>query len=81
MAASLNLSTHRHWEDWCLMGVGAVVLISPAIAQMIDWPYVTLKAVLVGMLAIWLAGQELMLPETKGEYLGLGQRLADGEHK
>jgi len=75
MAMTLNLSTHRHWEDWCAMGVGIVILISPAIAQITDSPYATLNAVVVGLLVMLLAWQELMLLEIWEEYLELAVGL------
>jgi len=78
MAMIRGLSIHRHWEDWCSMGVGLVILLSPAIAQTVDFPYATLNAVFVGLLVMLLAGQELMLLETWEEYLefALGLWLA-----
>jgi hypothetical protein len=69
MASTSNISTHRHREDWCSMGIGAAILISPVIAQTMDRPFVTLNAVAVGLLVMLLAWQELMLPETWEEYL------------
>jgi SPW repeat-containing protein len=71
MAITLSLPTHRRWEDWCSLGVGAVILISPAITQIVDSPYATLNAIVVGLLVMLLAWQELMLPETWEEYLEL----------
>jgi hypothetical protein len=75
MAATLNFSTHRRWEDWCSLALGAVILFSPAIAQTADWPYVTLNAVLVGLLVMLMAWQELMLLERWEESLELALGL------
>jgi hypothetical protein len=75
MAMPLSLPAHRHWEDWCSMAVGAVILISPVITQIVDSPYATLNAIVVGLLVMLLAWQELMLPETWEEYLELALGL------
>jgi hypothetical protein len=75
MAMTLNLSTHRHWEDWCSMAIGVVILISPVIAQTVDFPYTTLNVVVVGLLVMLLAWQELVLLETWEEYLELALGL------
>jgi SPW repeat-containing protein len=69
MALTSNIGTHRHWEDWCSMAIGAAILMSPVITQIMDRPDVTLNAVSVGLLVMLLAWQELMLLETWEEYL------------
>jgi ABC-type branched-subunit amino acid transport system permease subunit len=69
MAMTQNLSVHRHWEDWCSMGIGAVILLSPIIGQTVEFPYVTLNAVMVGVVVMLLAWLELILLETWEEYL------------
>jgi len=71
----LNLSAHRHWEDWCCLALGAVILVSPVIAQTVDFPSATLNALLVGLLLMLLAWQELMLFESWEDYLELGLGL------
>jgi hypothetical protein len=75
MAATLKFSNHRHWEDWCSLALGAVILMSPAIAQTVEWPYVTLNAVLVGLLVMLMAWQELMLLERWEESIELALGL------
>jgi hypothetical protein len=71
MSTMSNLSTHRHWEDWCSMVVGLLILISPAIAQTADSPQITLNAVVIGLLVVFLGWQELMLLETWEEWIEL----------
>jgi hypothetical protein len=68
MTATLKLSAHRHWEDWCSMGLGVVILLSPAIAQIVDLSFSTLNAVLVGIVVIFLGWQELIILETWEEW-------------
>jgi SPW repeat-containing protein len=75
MAMTLNLPSRRHWEDWCSLGLGAVILMSPVIAQIVDFPYATFNATVVGLLVMLLAWQELMLLESWEEYLELALGL------
>lgn len=60
MATTLDLSTHRPWEDWCCMALGLVTVVSPAIAPMGDAPtWVTLNIILVGTFAMLVGYLEL----------------------
>jgi hypothetical protein len=71
MAATTKMLTHRRWEDWCSMGLGAAILMSPVAARIMDWPFGTLNAVIVGLLVMLLAWQELILLEAWEESLEL----------
>ncbi len=70
-----KLLTHRRWEDWLLLGLGAVILSSPAIARIVDNHYAMVNVIIVGVLVMVFAWQELMLLETWEEYIELALGL------
>ncbi len=53
-------NAHRSWEDWCGMGLGVLIGLSPWLAGVEDNPVVAWNAVLVGLIVIMLSGLELV---------------------
>jgi len=41
----IKILTHRRWEDWCSMGLGAAILISPVIIGIVDWCVTTAEEI------------------------------------
>jgi hypothetical protein len=74
--ADLTNRAHPSWEDWASMMIGALIIVSPWIAQIGDLGYATLNAVLIGLLVImaaWLevAWMEFMAPQIWEEWVEL----------
>ncbi len=67
------LSTHRSWEDWAVMGFGALIVISPwltpgetaALSQTI-----VINTVVVGLIVCALAALEMLALEHWEEAIG-----------
>lgn len=59
MAPTLKRSTHMHWEDWLLVGVGCVVVIYPWVAAAANSEFAVLNAVVIGLMVLSVAGLEL----------------------
>lgn len=77
MTAISDLKTHRAWEDWLAMCLGALVILSPAIDPGSATPTALLNGVVVGFLVICLAMSELILIERweEGAEVALGAWL------
>ncbi len=70
MAITLNLSTHRRWEDWLLVGRGCLVSVSPWLAQQgTGSQSVILNGFVIGLAICCLAGLELAMLGTWEEWL------------
>lgn len=70
MAITLNLSTHRRWEDWVQVGLGILLIISPWLVQQgTGSQSVILNCVVVGLAVGCLAGLELAVLGTWEEWL------------
>lgn len=71
MASTLDLSTHRSWEDWLSIALGAVIAISPWLAGAVESPVVVIHAIIVGLLVLSLAGMERVVLRASEEWLEL----------
>jgi SPW repeat len=71
MPSTRFFNVHRSWEDWCSLGLGLLILLSPMIAQTSESPYMALNAVVIGLLLMLFGWSELMLIEAWEEYLEL----------
>ena len=71
MASTLDLSTHRSWEDWLSMALGVVIAISPWLAGAVESPVVVIHAIIVGLLVLSLAGMERVVLRASEEWLEL----------
>src|SRR6266540_2596795 len=70
MATTMNLSTHRPWEDWLAIGLGCLVVASPWLAgQGTDTQFAVLNAIVVGVAIACVAALELGALETWEEWL------------
>lgn len=58
-----QLRTHRSWEDWTLLVLGAALIVSPAFDPTSLTPAALLNAVVVGFLILCFALSELSLVE------------------
>lgn len=66
-------STHRSWEDWAMMGFGALIVISPWLAPGDASAFsqiIVLNAVVVGLLVCALAALEMLALERWEEAIG-----------
>lgn len=71
MASTVDLSTHRSWEDWLSMALGVVIAISPWLAGAVESPVVVIHAIIVGLLVLSLAGMERVVLRASEEWLEL----------
>ncbi len=55
------LKTHRGWEDWLLIGLGAVLLLSPALVDAEMPPPALFSALSAGVVIMAMALFEIML--------------------
>ena len=65
------LSTHRGWEDFCVVGLGLLIVLSPMLAGAEIRTAVETSTGMVGILIIWLALLELMAFQRWDEYTQL----------
>ena len=73
MATMRMLGTHRAWEDWVMMGLGALIVLSPWLAPGEGAGHtqaITLNAVIIGLLVCGVAVLELLSLERWEEALG-----------
>ncbi len=71
MAAIRIFGVHRTWEDWLGVVIGALIAISPWLANAIDSQFVVMNAVIVGVAVLSLAGMEIVVLRTSEEWLEL----------
>ncbi len=71
MATTLELSTHRRWEDWLSVGVSILIVISPAVAGGADSEFAVLNAFVVGLALASIAGLELTVLQRWEEWVEL----------
>jgi len=67
------LSTHRSWEDWTMMGFGALIVISPWLTPGDTSTFsqtIVLNAVIVGLVVCALAALEMLALERWEEAIG-----------
>lgn len=55
------LNTHKTWEDWCGVMLGALIVLSPWFAGEASRGEVVINAVLIGLLVLVLAQLELLV--------------------
>lgn len=65
------LKTHRAWEDWAVLLLGALVILSPAVDPTWVTPAALINAATVGFLVVTLAMTELAYNERWEERLSL----------
>ena len=68
------IKVHKSWEDWTALGLGVVLVVSPALDPVQLTPLVLLNATVVGFFILCLAMSELSLIERWEEraYLACG---------
>ena len=71
MAAIRIFGVHRTWEDWVGIVIGALIVISPWMANASNSQFVVMNAVIVGVLVLSLAGMEIVVLQTSEEWLEL----------
>jgi SPW repeat len=71
MARIDNMKTHKSWEDWVILGLGAALIVSPAFDPSALTPMVITNAIVAGFLIISLAVSELSLMERWEECVNL----------
>jgi len=62
---------HRTWEDWIGIAIGALIVISPWMANAVDSQFVVMNAVIVGVLVMALAAMEIVALRASEEWLEL----------
>jgi SPW repeat len=55
----MNLTTHRSWEDWLLLALGALILLSPWFADRGYQGPPAASALIVGLIIIFVAELEI----------------------
>lgn len=60
MAGFASLKTHKTWEDWLGIALGALIVVSPLAAPQPAAETVLLNAVFVGVAIVALSGLELV---------------------
>jgi hypothetical protein len=59
MAANLTLPRHHAWEDWVMMAVGFLIVMSPWIGGATNVGAVEINSIIVGFLIFGIAALEL----------------------
>ena len=54
-----SISAHKTWEDWVLMGLGVLILLSPWLAAAPLTGIGAASAIIIGMVVLVVAGLEL----------------------
>ena len=68
MASLDQFKIHKSWEDWAILGLGAALIVSPALDPAVPTPLVVLNVIVVGFLILCLAISELSLIERWDEW-------------
>ncbi|HEY5167338.1 MAG TPA: SPW repeat protein [Pseudolabrys sp.] len=71
MAGMRIFGVHRTWEDWIGIVIGALIVISPWLADAVDSQLVVMNAVALGVLVLSLAGMEIVVLRASEEWLEL----------
>jgi hypothetical protein len=71
MAGMRIFGVHRTWEDWLGIVIGALIVISPWLANAFDSQLAVMNAVIVGVLVLSLAGMEIVVLRASEEWLEL----------
>ncbi|TAK49963.1 MAG: hypothetical protein EPO23_01710 [Xanthobacteraceae bacterium] len=75
MATKLTLPTHKSWEDWCSIGVGVLIMLSPVFAttltQTTEGAMYVAVAISIGVLVVLAGYLELVILETWEEWVEL----------
>jgi hypothetical protein len=60
MARKIGLAVHRSWEDWALLGLGILIILSPWIVGQTSIQSVLIASTLIGLGVMILAQFELV---------------------
>ena len=71
MAGIRIFGVHRTWEELIGIVIGALIVISPWLANAFDSQLVVMNAVIVGLIVLSLAGIEIVVLRASEEWLEL----------
>jgi hypothetical protein len=71
MATVRIFGVHRTWEELIGIVIGALIMISPWLANAFDSQLVVMNAVIVGLIVLSLAGLEIVVLRASEEWLEL----------
>ena len=67
----LKLTAHRAWEDWLLLALGAVICLSPSLADRGYYDLPAASAVIVGLIIVFVAQLEIVAQSRWEEIINL----------
>jgi hypothetical protein len=67
----LRLTTHRSWEDWLLLALGALILLSPSFSERGYHGPPAANAFIVGLVMIFVAELEIVARSRWEEIINL----------